>query len=162
MTIAETFCVRKFTGKHMLAVLVLFFGTIIAVNLVLAWFAIHSWSGLVAKNGYVESVHFKEHQARITAQEKLGWKTRLRMEKGHLIYALKDKNGVGLADLQMTAILGRPTTEKQDKTVKFRQGRPGEYLLLAPVGEGQWQLDVTARNQKGQTYRKIFRFVTKR
>ena len=39
----------EFTGAHMLAVMVAFFGTVIAVNLVLAVLARSSWTGLVVE-----------------------------------------------------------------------------------------------------------------
>ena len=47
-----------FTGWHMLAIMIMFFGTIITVNLIMAWNASHSWSGLVVQNTYVASQQF--------------------------------------------------------------------------------------------------------
>ena len=52
------FARREFTGYHMVAVMTLFFGTIISVNLLMAWYANTSWSGLVVKNSYVASQEF--------------------------------------------------------------------------------------------------------
>jgi nitrogen fixation protein FixH len=37
-----------FTGYHMLAILVAFFGVIISVNLLMAYYANSSWSGLIS------------------------------------------------------------------------------------------------------------------
>ena len=51
---------KEFTGRHMLAIMLAFFGTIIAVNLVMAIFASRSWTGLVVKNSYVASQEFNE------------------------------------------------------------------------------------------------------
>ncbi|MEO0913737.1 MAG: FixH family protein, partial [Pseudomonadota bacterium] len=68
---------EKFTGWHMFAVMVLFFGTIISVNLTLAYFASQSWTGLVVKNSYVASQHFNEDQARLKAQKLLYWVEKL-------------------------------------------------------------------------------------
>ena len=44
-----------FTGWHMLTIMLLFFGTIISVNVTMAWNAVTSWSGLVVQNTYVAS-----------------------------------------------------------------------------------------------------------
>ncbi len=49
---------RRFTGWHMVAVMALFFGTIISINFVMAWSASRSWSGLVVENAYVASQQF--------------------------------------------------------------------------------------------------------
>ena len=46
------FAPEEFTGWHMVGVMCLFFGTIISVNLYLAYQANHSWTGLVVKNSY--------------------------------------------------------------------------------------------------------------
>ena len=161
MTLSGLFTIKEFTGKHMLAVIGLFFGTIITVNLVLTWFALNSWSGLVAKNGYVESINFTENQKVIAQQALLGWKSKLRIEKGHMIYSVKDRDARPVTGLMLTAIVGRPITEKDDKTVTFKSTRPGEYLAVAPALSGQWQVDIRAKGQKGEKYRKIFRFVIK-
>ena len=53
--IRDFFRPTEFTGYHMLGVLVLYFGTIITVNLVMARFAITTWTGLVVENTYVAS-----------------------------------------------------------------------------------------------------------
>ena len=41
---------KEFTGTHMVLLICGFFGTIIAVNLALTWFALGSWTGLVVDN----------------------------------------------------------------------------------------------------------------
>ena len=38
---------KEFTGKHMLFTMVAFFGVIVTVNLIMARFAVTTWSGLV-------------------------------------------------------------------------------------------------------------------
>jgi nitrogen fixation protein FixH len=145
----------------MLAVIGLFFGTIITVNLILTWFALNSWSGLVAKNGYVESINFTEKQKVIAEQALLGWKSKMRIEKGHMIYSVKNRDGAPVSDLVLSATVGRPTTEKDDAPATFKSGRAGEYLAVAPTRPGQWQVDIKATGDKGEKFRKIFRFVIK-
>ena len=49
---------KPFTGWHMVVALGLFFGTIITVNLAMAYYANSTWSGLVVKNTYVASQEF--------------------------------------------------------------------------------------------------------
>ena len=50
--------VREFTGRHMLLIMLAFFGVIISVNIVIAVIANKSWTGLIVKNSYVASQEF--------------------------------------------------------------------------------------------------------
>ncbi|MGO4840209.1 FixH family protein, partial [Rhizobiaceae sp. 2RAB30] len=68
-----------FTGRHMLAIMVAFFGTIIAVNVTMATLAGRSWTGFVVKNSYVASQEFNRKAEQGRAQAALGWESRLTM-----------------------------------------------------------------------------------
>ena len=161
MSFPAIFTIKEFTGRHMLAVIFLFFGTIIAVNLALAWFALNSWTGLTARNGYVASLDYKHHAAEMQKQRDLGWAVRLRLEGGNLKFQFKDAQGKGISGLTITGTAGRPTTESQDMKLKFSTSRPGEYVAMAPSSVGQWFITIKAENDKKQTYRKKYRIVIK-
>ena len=60
---------HPFTGRHMLAVVFAFFGTIITVNLVMAFLATGTFPGLVVKNSYIASQHYNERLAETRAHE---------------------------------------------------------------------------------------------
>ena len=49
---------RPFTGRHMFATLVVFFGIVIAVNFTMASYATTTFGGLVVENSYVASQKF--------------------------------------------------------------------------------------------------------
>lgn len=83
---------RGFTGWHMVAVMSLFFGTVISVNLVMAWNASRSWSGLVVENTYVASQQFNGKVAEGRAFQASGIKGRLTTEPGAIRYVLT-RNG---------------------------------------------------------------------
>src|SRR5690606_4480933 len=93
---------RAFTGRHMLAAVVAFFGVIVAVNLTMATFAMNSWSGLVVKNSYVASQEFNDRAEAGRARAALGWQAELAFSNGHLRYTLAHDNGsaVTLTDVQ--------------------------------------------------------------
>ena len=63
----------KFTGTHMVIIMVAFFGVIITVNLTMAMLASRSWTGLVVKNSYVESQKFNSTLQNSRAQAALNW-----------------------------------------------------------------------------------------
>ena len=63
----------KFTGWHMTAILVAFFGIVIAVNFTMARLAVTSFGGTVVDNSYVASQHYNDWLAAADRQERLGW-----------------------------------------------------------------------------------------
>src|SRR5258707_1136166 len=76
------------TGWHMLAIVSLFFGVIIAVNIALAVAATGTFPGLVVENSYVSSQHYDELLARAREQDKAGWRDNLTVDGGVLRFAL--------------------------------------------------------------------------
>ena len=81
----------KFTGKHMLIVMLCFFGVIITVNLTMATLATKSWTGLVVKNGYIASQYFNENKKAHEELVAAGWRSELEYNDGHLHFIIKEK-----------------------------------------------------------------------
>jgi nitrogen fixation protein FixH len=106
---------KQFTGWHMLGVLVLFFGTIIGVNLTLAYYANSSWTGLVVKNSYVESQRFNEVTAEKRRQEALGWSAATGYDGEAFSVELTDAGGNAIRDAIVTAKIGHPVHENADR-----------------------------------------------
>jgi nitrogen fixation protein FixH len=152
---------RQFTGWHMLGVLFLFFGTIISVNLALAYFAVHTWSGLVVENSYVASQHFNEEQAIARAHAKLGWIPEVAYEDGRVAFTLVDRDGKGVPAKTVTAKLMRPANEGQDVTVTLARDGDGHYGVDQSLPAGQWIVEILADAGLDQPYRFATRiFVT--
>ena len=66
----------------MLAVVLLFFGTIIGVNIVMVISATGTFPGLVVKNSYVASQNFNRTLAEARAQAETGWRMELDADDG--------------------------------------------------------------------------------
>lgn len=152
---------RKFTGYHMILVMVLFFGTIISVNLLMAWYATHSWTGLVVKNSYVASQHFNEVTAEKRAQAALGWQTGLTYADQRLTVTVAEKSGGAIKNAIVTAALGRPAHEQLDRTLQLRETTPGTYIINEALEAGVWQADFTVINASGVMWTKSYRFIVK-
>lgn len=75
-----------FTGWHMLGVMLLFFGTVITVNMVMAWNAVNSWSGLVVPNTYVASQQFNAKAEAAKARAATGIKGKLIVDEKTVRY----------------------------------------------------------------------------
>jgi nitrogen fixation protein FixH len=110
---------RPFTGAHMLAVVGLFFGTVIGVNLVMATVAVRTFPGLNAKNGYVASQTYNLLLDDAAAQEERGWRAEVGTRGGALHVKLRDRSGAALHGLTVTALAGRPATASADHLVKL-------------------------------------------
>lgn len=70
---------RRFTGWHMTAILLAFFGVIVAVNFTMATFATRTFGGVVVENSYVASQKYNGWLKAAREQETLGWKAKARL-----------------------------------------------------------------------------------
>ncbi|MEL6784153.1 MAG: FixH family protein [Pseudomonadota bacterium] len=148
----------NFTGWHMFGVLCLFFGTIITVNLTLAFSAATTWTGLMVKNTYVESQKFDTRRAELAPQTKLGWVAQAAADEGALRITLTDRNGKPVAGAIMTGHLGRPVHEGEDRLIAF-QAAGSVYESAQDLSPGMWRVQVKAIGPKGEVWIKTLRFV---
>ena len=65
---------RPFTGRHMLGIMLAMFGTIIAVNVVMAHHAVTTFGGTVVDNSYVATASYNRWLADARAQSLRGWR----------------------------------------------------------------------------------------
>lgn len=150
---------RQFTGWHMLAIMVAFFGVIIAVNLLMATFANTSWTGLVVQNTYVASQQFNERVAASRAQAALGWKGTLTIVDGEIRYSLVDASGTPVRAENVVASFRRPAYEAEDWKVTLARKADGTYSAKAAVRDGIWIVNTEARMTVGVPYQEARRIV---
>lgn len=133
----------EFTGWHMLTIVLLFFGTIISVNIFMATKAIQSWTGLVVKNSYVASQQFNEKLDASHAQAQLQLKVSLTYKDGSLILMLANKHDVPVALEDVQISLSRPIGVKLDRTLKLSQIEAG-YAIVEEIPPGVWNVVIHA------------------
>ncbi|WP_429807623.1 FixH family protein [Ensifer sp. B1-9] len=150
---------RPFTGWHMLGVMVLFFGTIITVNVIMAWNASHSWSGLVVQNTYVASQQFNGKVKEAKAFAASGLDGKLAIESGALRYTLTRQGKPELTADKVVAMLKRPVEEHEDMTVEMAHQGEGVFVAAATLKRGQWIADITATKGDTVVYRQAIRFM---
>lgn len=160
MTMADT-APKQFTGRHMLMILIAFFGVVIAVNLLLAYYANSTWSGLVTANGYDASQSFNADERRARAQQAEGWTTKLSHADGVITLAFTGKSGEPLHNLNIVASVGRPTTDSQDQKLTFSETAPGTYTAPAKLATGIWDVMTDTTGDGEQNYRKTFEIIVK-
>jgi nitrogen fixation protein FixH len=140
------------TGWHVLAIIGLFFGTIITVNIALAIFATGTFPGLVVKNSYVASQNYNALLAEAQVQAESGIKAQLSAKAGVLEFRLADASGAPLRLLAVAAHAGRPASNRDDRAIAFTE--TGEYYRAeSALPAGRWIVDVEARDGETLVFR---------
>lgn len=140
---------RELTGRHVLFIMLGFFGVIITVNLFMASKAIGTFSGVEAQNTYYASQNFDRNRK---AQQALGWQVSDRYQDGRLALRVTAADGLpaDVADLQV--LVGRSTVRDQDVSPVFiREG--GEFIAPLTLAPGKWLLRLEARAPDGTLFR---------
>jgi nitrogen fixation protein FixH len=126
---------RKFTGYHMLAVLVAFFGTVIAVNLTMASLASSTFGGIQVQNSYVASQNFNTWLEQAEEQEKLGWQVASSWQGDGRLRVTATGPGPA-ATLQATA--RHPLGQMPDLDLAFERAADGAFVSLDKLPPGRW------------------------
>ena len=141
----------RFTGVHMLAIMVSFFGVVILVNFYMAYSATSSFAGLVVENSYVESQLFNEKLAAVKRQAALGWKVDFDVREDGISVDARDAKGIpirGRIEVEMT----RPTTNRDDHEIKAETNGLGTVRLPTQLTAGAWDATVTVVSADGERY----------
>jgi len=141
---------RKLTGWHVLAIFVVGFGIIFTVNIYMATKAISTFSGMEVSSSYADSQTF---DARRAAQEALGWDASVAVEGDTLVLTLVDADGRPVYPAELTALLTRPTHQREDQDLALQRGPNGTLTAPVEVGEGRWRLRLTGVARDGTEYR---------
>jgi nitrogen fixation protein FixH len=138
---------RSFTGKHMALVFVAGFGIVIAVNLLMASFAIGSFHGTVVDNSYVASQNYNGWLAKAEASKNLGWDVRASQRADGRV--VLDTAGVP-AGAQVAAEAERPLGARENTPLAFAPDAGGRWISDKPLAGGRWQMRIaiTAAGQE--------------
>lgn len=141
------------TGQHVLLAMVLFFGTIFAVNGVLIYKALSTHSGLVANEPYRKGLNYNARIAADERQRALGWTETVGLDmRGRVQIDLADAKGQPLTGLALTGFVGRPSEERHDRRLKLTEREPGRYVAEAgALDAGTWLVALDVRPAFAQT-----------
>jgi len=134
--------VRPFTGRHMAAIMVGFFGIVIVVNFYMASLATSTFTGVVVENSYVASQNFNRWLDEARVERGLGWHARaVRDPDGHVLVTLAGAPAGAVVAGDAWHPLGRAP----DHALHFAPVAAG-FRSTAPLPAGRWRirLDVSA------------------
>lgn len=131
---------KTFTGRHMLAIFVVFFGIVIAVNFWVARIALHSFSGVVVENSYVASQEFNGWLKDAKTEKALGWSAAVsRDAQGRLVVET-----AGIPEgAKVTALLRRPLGTPDDRSEALSLIAPHRYQSKE-LDPGRWLVRIEA------------------
>jgi nitrogen fixation protein FixH len=141
----------KLTGGKVFGVVSLFFGVIIAVNLVLANRAVSTFPGLEVANSYVASQFFDADR---TAQIGLGWSLvpEYNGADKELRLAFTDKLGFPAEVTGLSVMVGRATEAKDDSRPEFVR-EAGVFVAPLDLSPGKWMMQIEAFAKDGTPFR---------
>ena len=138
---------RRFTGWHMFAILIAMFGTIIAVNGVMAYFAIATFGGTVVDNSYVATTNYNRWLAEARSQEALGWRVTATLDP-HRRVRIMAAAPTGPIDGAVSAVARHPLGRAPDRAIAFKRIGEGQYVAMRPLRAGRWTLRITVTSSK--------------
>ena len=148
---------RLFTGWHMTGILVAFFGIVIAVNLVMARYAVGTFGGTVVDNSYIASQHFNGWLEKAAAERKLGWTIKAALNGNRHVVLTVTKNGAPLQGASATATAHHPLGKLPEHSLHFSPLAEGGLISARPLPAGRWQLRLST-SKDGDTVRSLEAF----
>lgn len=119
----------KFTGWHMLFLMIAFFGTIITVNMILVFRAVGSYPGVDTEQSYRQGLAYNDTLEARAQQKALAWAADVSVTaERKIILSLTDKNSFPIRGLTVVGLLKHPTTTALDVELQFVQNpQTGQY-----------------------------------
>ncbi len=136
---------QRFTGWHMATILIIFFGIVIAVNLVMARFAVSTFGGTVVDNSYVASQNYNRWLAAADAQARLGWVSKVRLDPARRLALLVSKDGAPLANLAAQGLAIHPLGHTPSIPLTFELSSTGALQSKQTLPAGRWRVQITLR-----------------
>jgi nitrogen fixation protein FixH len=150
---------RTLNGRHVLAILIGFFGCVFGVNGYFIFRSLSTYTGIVAEEPYRKGLGYNSRIAADDRQIALNWRVELVMTTGAVTVTLHDASGRSIDGKNVTLRIGRPSTRSLDRTFALHETTPGDYAsatdLLAP---GNWIVEADVRGaESGETDYRIRR-----
>jgi nitrogen fixation protein FixH len=146
---------KQLTGRHVLIMLVAFFGIIIAVNVTIAKLAISTLPGTEVDSPYAASLAYGKEITAAHNQDARKWEVDAHIDRGAdgaavLQVQARDKTGRPLTGLKFEGRFERPTDKRADQAVALDEVGIGIYRgRFNEIAPGQWDLVLEA-DAKGE------------
>jgi nitrogen fixation protein FixH len=147
----------ELTGRHVVAILSLFFVVMFAANITLIYFALHTLHGSELENPYDASQSFNTRIAEAHAQAERGWTanvmTRAEGEGERIMVEFRNRDGAPIPDLEVTARFEHPFDAALDRAATLASDGLDYEGVATPVRPGRWTLVIEARRGPERVFR---------
>jgi nitrogen fixation protein FixH len=126
----------------MAAILIAGFGVVVAVNLIMARFAVSTFGGVVVENSYVASQQFNGWLEQADRSRAIGWKPRVaRLDDDRIVVDF----GSTSTPRELAASARQPLGNQPDMAMTFASAGSGRFTSEAPLPLGRWTLRLEGR-----------------
>ncbi len=137
---------KELTGRHVLYMLLAFFGVMLAVNIYFTVAAVKSFRGEDVPRSYRQGLEYNQTLAARAVQNDMDWSVRANQIDDRIVLLFQDNDGQAITQLSVEAKLRHPVDTARDLPVKFSPNAEGRYEATnIPLG-GKWLLVGTASN----------------
>lgn len=142
---------REVTGRTVLLSMIAFFGVIFAVNIYFAVAATKTYTGVVSQEPYRKGLAYNKRIAADERQADLKWNVDVDVSKeGNAKLTFKAFDNQPVTNLKVTATIGRPASDADDRLLTFAETQPGHYEAKgAALGSGGWVIAAAATMVSG-------------
>ncbi len=141
-------------SRHIPWLFVLGFAIVVAVNGVMIWFAVGSFSGLYTPKPRDRGLRYNDVVAAQQARDTLGWRIEAnwRPRSDRLELVLTDRTGAPLDGARVTVELVRPAEKRPPLGVTMAAVDAGRHAGYAALpARGNWDLDIVVERD-GQRF----------
>jgi len=140
----------RFTGWHMLAIMIGFFGVVIGVNAVMATDAIRTFGGLVVENSYVATTHYNRWLAEGRQQEREGWQATPTTDGTGAVSLRLSRAGQSIDGASVSIVANHPVGLVAQRSLRLRPVGGGVYRSDGRLPRGRWliRIEVSAGAQR--------------
>ena len=138
---------RELTGRHVLIIMLVFFGVIIGASIWFTTMAVQSFRGEDVEKSYRQGLDYNETLAERAAQNELGWSARVNLVGGMddrtlIVQIAADERPI--YGLSFTGKLRHPVDTDLDRTITFQPAANGTARADVSGLIGQWTLQAIA------------------
>ncbi len=148
---------KKLTGGKVLAMVVAFFTVMLIADGTGVYIALNTFPGLTVSNPYEKGLKYNQTLRKRTELRDRGWQLGVTVlpatKMREILITLKDRDNLPLSGIVSRVVLKHPVDSRRDIPLDFNDRENGDYaLLLDPAIRGQWLLEITLTDQRGETF----------
>lgn len=143
---------REWTGRHVLAALLLSFAAVVGINGYFIFAAERTYPGEDVSRPYLQGLEYNRILDARARQAALGWHAiiagaRDAQGAAKIVVTLADRSGAPLSGVRLNGMLRHPMNEERDRAIVFETMGSGSYVgRVAHAGAGSWDVVVTVRS----------------